>query len=433
MKFKLLILKYFIVFRLRRFFLRNKTLLSWFQGIKFRSQQKKWKNSEFYADLNHRAAKLNEYPVLYKAVFMKNFEAINTAGIALEEAFKVALDAENGMRINSEINGITVGLSSGTSGNRGVFLASEKERAQWVGAVLDRVIGLKLKKRKVAFFLRANSELYESVNSSLLQFDFYNIHDELEVQVERLNALNPDILVAQPSVLLRIAEGVNMGKCKIKPSKIISVAEVLEPIDERFLERVFDLDIDQVYQCTEGFLAFTCNKGNLHLNEYSLIIEKRYIDLEKKRFHPIITDLERVSQPIIRYELNDILIEGECTCGSVFTCLEQIEGRADDTLCFENQEGRKVYIYPDIFRRRIIKNCEWVHEYQLVQTGERELEYAIKAENGSSLISEQFKKEIAQLLEERGLVDIELEEVKYLDPKPGDKLRRIRNTNYEKA
>ena len=91
----------------------------------------------------------------------------------------------------------------------------------------------------------------------------------------------------------------------IKPQKVISVAEVLTPEDKAYLSNIFKQTIQQVYQCTEGFLASSCEHGTLHFNEDFLIIEKKYIDHEQSRFHPIITDLRRRSQPIIRYELND--------------------------------------------------------------------------------------------------------------------------------
>ena len=67
-------------------------------------------------------------------------------------------------------------------------------------------------------------------------------------------------------------------------------------------------------------------------------IEKEYIDPATRRFVPVITDFSRTSQPIIRYRLNDILTEAAapCACGSLFTAIERIEGRCDDTLYFSH-------------------------------------------------------------------------------------------------
>ena len=47
--------------------------------------------------------------------------------------------------------------------------------------------------------------------------------------------------------------------------------------------------------------------GTLHLNEDIVYIEREYLD--DRRFVPVVTDLERKAQPIIRYRLNDILVE----------------------------------------------------------------------------------------------------------------------------
>ena len=110
-------------------------------------------------------------------------------------------------------------------------------------------------------------------------------------------------------MLRKIAYWQQEGLITICPKKIISVAEVLEDIDRDFISATFKQTVHQVYQCTEGFLATTCKQGTLHMNEDLVHIEKEYLDQEKGIFVPIITDFMRKTQPIIRYRLNDILIE----------------------------------------------------------------------------------------------------------------------------
>ena len=117
----------------------------------------------FYKPFTQKKSGFDAFPIINKAIFMANFDSINTVNIELEEALAVAIKSEENRDFSPTIKGITAGLSSGTSGNRGVFLASEKERAYWVALVLDRVLGFSLKKRSIAFFLRANSNLYDSV------------------------------------------------------------------------------------------------------------------------------------------------------------------------------------------------------------------------------------------------------------------------------
>ena len=272
MRFKLKILFYLIRFRFSRML---------FGYALDKLQEKRWENlqiallkSPFYHDITIKNEIFSQYPVMNKSIFMKYFNSINTKEIDYKEAWNIALKAEKTRDFTPMKDNVTIGLSSGTSGNRGIFLASESERLLWVSCILDRVIGFSIKKRSVAFFLRANSNLYNSVQSKFLQFEFFDLLQPLEEQLDRLNNLNPSILVAQPSLLLEIAHKLEGGFVRIKPLKIISVAEVLYPEDKQYLERVFGQIIHQVYQCTEGLLATTCKYGTLHFNEDFLIIEK---------------------------------------------------------------------------------------------------------------------------------------------------------------
>lgn len=394
------------------------------QSYRWKKFQSTLAASPFYADLVKQNEKLENYPLMSKQSFMEHFDTINTHGIKKEIAFETALKAELSRDFSPMLKDVTVGLSSGTSGNRGIFLVSEKERAQWVTYVLDRVIGFSLKKRSVAFFLRANSNLYDSVQSNVLKFEFFDLLEDLQLHISRLNLLNPSILVAQPSMLLELGKEIEKGVISIQPEKIISVAEVLYPEDKKYLEKVFGKKIHQVYQCTEGFLASTCNEGVLHFHEDFLIIEKKYLDETKTRFHPIITDLKRCSQPIVRYELNDIIHElKDCPCGLKTIAIDKIEGRSDDMLLFENIDGLLVKIYPDFFRRAIILSNESISDYLLVQRSNSVIELYI---NGNQDLFENAKNGIETLLQDYSIVGIEINRIKNPSHKKGDKLRRIR-------
>jgi putative adenylate-forming enzyme len=423
MRFKIKILYYLIQVKLLKWLYRHN--LAALRQKRFQKLLGDLPKSPFYASYSAKTS-LEDFPVMDKSSFMSSFDKINTCGIALKEALHVAEQAENQRDFSPTINGITVGLSSGTSGNKGVFLASENERAQWVALVLDRVIGFSFRKRKVAFFLRANSNLYESVNSRSLSFHFFDLLKPLAEQGEKLDELNPNILVGPPSLLMELSKAVIEGKLNLSLDKIISVAEVLTPEDKYRLEKVFGQTIHQVYQCTEGFLAASCKEGRLHFNEDFLMIEKKYLGQEKTRFHPVITDLLRRSQPIIRYELNDIITEFKnCPCGNKMTAIDMIEGRADDILIFLNDLGEKVKIFPDFFRRAIIMSDSKIEDYALIQKGEKRLHLFVKSVNSTSFSA--AEKAILKLLTNQNISNVEILAIPDKDHIKGNKLRRIRN------
>jgi putative adenylate-forming enzyme len=357
---------------------------------------------------------------------MLEFNRINTLGLDLNQCMDIALNAERTRDFSPMIQGISVGLSTGTSGNRGIFLASLKERAAWVACMLDRVIGFSFRKRKLAFFLRANNNLYKSTPSGLIAFKYFDIFKPMTGHLDALNTFQPDILIAQPSILCMLADAQQEGRIGISPCKIISVAEVLSPEDRSYLEKAFGQRIHQVYQCTEGFLAASCKEGTLHFNEDFLNIERNYIDDAKERFHPVITDLLRHTQPIIRYELNDIIREKKhCPCGSQLTAIESIEGRSDDILLFRTRQGSSVPVFPDLIRRCIVLADEQVTDYCLIQRSEDRLQLYIDSTSGNSL--QTVCGAILDLLTNLDIHNVVVEEIGDSPFLIGNKKRRVRN------
>lgn len=314
---------------------------------------------------------LSDYPIINKAIFMANFDSINAYGITQQQALNIALKAEQSRDFTPTFqaaNGekITVGLSSGTSGSRGIFLVSERETARWAGYMLRRMLPRPyLSRHSIAFFLRANSNLYTAVRSRLIRFEFYDLLQNLDLHINQLNQQNPSILIAPAQVLQQLAQ---RDDVRIAPKKIISVAEVLEEQVKQQLQQRFGVTIHQIYQCTEGFLAHTCEHGNLHLNEDMVLFEHDWLD--ETRFAPIITDFNRTSQTMIRYRLDDVLQINHqpCPCGSAFTRIEAIEGRCDDILQAIDLNGKTVPLYADFVRRAMISGS-LIQDYRVEQHG----------------------------------------------------------------
>lgn len=207
----------------------------------------------------------------------------------------------------------------------------------------------------------------------MLDFKYFDISKSMEEQVEILQQFQPTILIAPPSVLMILAKFVEDNKLSIQPIKVISVAEVLTQEDSEYFRSIFKQPfIHQVYQCTEGFLGYTCECGSFHLNEDIAYIEKEYVD--ERRFIPIITDFVRSSQPIVRYRLNDILVESDkkCPCGSALMVIEKIEGRMDDVFLFNTREGKEISVFPDYISRCVIYVPD-IKEYRVYQKSKTEI------------------------------------------------------------
>jgi putative adenylate-forming enzyme len=393
------------------------------------------KCSPFYRELWGGAplAGWRQFPIIGKEIMMEHFDTLNTAGISREEALEVALEAERSRNFQPRIGNITVGLSSGTSGNRGLFLVSESEQAAWAGAMLAKVLPEPFwRPQNIAFFLRANSNLYQSVQSGKLQFQYFDLLESIESHVERLNRYNPGILAAPPSMLRLLALHKQNGLLTNCPHTVISVAEVLDPIDADAIVEAFGGRIHQIYQCTEGFLASTCSFGTLHLNEDIVHIGKDYVDGDGsgRKFVPVVTDFSRTTQPIIRYRLNDVLTEAEapCPCGSLFTTIEAIEGRCDDVFYLASlEDGRLIPVFPDYWSRAIISASPKILEYRIIQLGEAAVELQLLVTPGADqgAIQKRAADAIAELAQRMNCRAPKLAFASYSAPLRGQKLRRV--------
>ncbi|MBO1510267.1 F390 synthetase-related protein [Metabacillus bambusae] len=388
---------------------------------------------EFYKDYQNEIQEHNweSLPIIDKSIMMNHFDDFNTVGIKKKRALEIAFEAERTRDFTAKIADISIGLSSGTSGNRGVFLVSDKEAAKWAGAVLAKLLpGSLIEKQKIAFFLRANNNLYSTTENGRITFQFFDLLDDFPTHIHRLNELMPTIIIAPPSMLRKLAEWQIEDKILIRPIKIVSVAEVLEDLDKRFIEEVFQQTLHQVYQCTEGFLAVTCSHGTLHMNEDLVAIQKEYLDKEKGIFVPILTDFTRTTQPIIRYRLNDILIErkAHCPCGSHFLALERIDGRCDDLFYGYKTDGGDVgVLFPDFIRRAIMLASDHILEYKVTQMDLTTIEVKLKVNASSESVKEVVISEITKLWKQNRLVVPDIHFSPY-DLIPSDKKRkRIEN------
>ncbi len=309
------------------------------------------------------------FPTVDKAQMMAAFDRFTTVGARGDDAMRIALDAERQRDFSGTVAGCTVGLSSGTSGHRGLFLVSPAEQTRWAGTILARAIPDLRPGHRVAFFLRANSRLYERTGS-VVRFRFFDLMQPLHEVIDALEAFAPQLIVAPPSLLGLLADARHRGALRISPSRLISVAEVLEPQDRARLEAVFQAPVGEVYQCTEGLVGVTCRQGAMHVQEDVMVLQPEPVTPDDPtRVTPVLTDLWRLAQPIIRYRLGDVLqLDARpCACGSSWQRIAAIDGRQDDLCLFPQGDDRLRVVFPDVIRRMVLLADARIAEYCALQ------------------------------------------------------------------
>jgi putative adenylate-forming enzyme len=383
---------------------------------------------------------LENFPLLTKRSFLEHFGELNRPGITLGEATAAALRAERERDFQPTLrDGVTVGLSSGTSGSRHVFLAGRRDRCRWAGQILARMLSAESLRQlvdpwapplRIALFLRANSNLYTTLRSRRVRFDYHDLTRPFEDLMMDLETRPPHILVAPATVLAEIARRVLRQAASGNPfsglRQVISVAEVLDRRDRDLIERAFSLPVGQIYQAAEGFLGSTCAQGRIHLNEDHMHIERRWMDDRRERFQPVITDFSRHTQWFVRHLLTDVLRPAAtpCPCGARTTSLEGIEGREEEILWSrEVGSGRLGPVFPDVLRQALYAMEEPPEQYRIEQHGER---WVVQLSPCTPPMETAVRAALASLLEGLRLKPPPLQfETWYAQP-PGEKQKRLR-------
>lgn len=327
---------------------------------------------------------LTELPILDKADVLARFADLNTRGVSLDDCLAAVRAAEQGRDFGTALRGLSVGVSSGTSGQQAAFLTSGAERDRWAAEVLARALPQGLARpERITLVLRAGGPLYETVDGGRISFRFVDLALPADRLVDEVVDTAPTILVAPPSVLVMVARDGRLRRGRGNGAglrRVFSVAEVLDPHDGVAIEAGLGMRVDQVYQATEGFLGMSCHEGRLHLAEDLVVIERE--DLGGGRFTPVVTDLFRTSQAVLRRRLGDVLVPGRepCACGAATTVIEQIEGRCDDVLWLPRAgaHGEQTGPYFPDFVRAAVLAVPNVVDFRVVQTGVDRIDLAVE-------------------------------------------------------
>jgi putative adenylate-forming enzyme len=257
----------------------------------------------------------------------------NSLGLGAETLAAGAEAAEHGG--SGEVRpGVFAGFSTGSSGIRGVFLSSEAERARYLGQSLAKLLpDPPLRRRRIGLCLRANNALYRDVaKTGPFEFRYFSLATPARERSREIEAFAPDIFIAPSHVLAELAR-LAASKEFLPPrfERLFYGAEPMGAAERAWITQTLGARPDPIYQATEGFLGASCERGALHLNEDSIAFEFEPV-AGSDRHRPIVTDLRRTSQPIVRVRLDDIVqfLDAPCSCGSLLRAIHPIEGRVTD-------------------------------------------------------------------------------------------------------
>ena len=158
--------------------------------------------------------------------------------------------------------------------------------------------------------------------------------------IDRWRAEKPQVFLGYSGALGFLARYLEGNGVKLpSPKTVIASAEMLTEADREVIERVFRAPVFERYGCREmAVIASECEyHDGLHINVENLYLE--YDPLEtlpdgRVRARLMITDLENLVFPFIRYQIGDIVIinpdQKRCRCGRNLPTISEVGGRVSD-------------------------------------------------------------------------------------------------------
>lgn len=383
---------------------------------------------------NFSEADLRSLPVLTKKEVMANFDRIVTdPNLTLERVNEHVNHLDADAYLDDQYRTV---VTSGTGGVRGIFVYG------WDEWITYSLIATRWRTRSgenpyapVGTFFAYNTK---HVSGALHAFsrDFAgdgplsvtHLPATLPITeiVAGLNAAQPSVLTGYPSVIHLLALEALAGRLTIEPNWVATSGEQLTDDIKSAVRTAWNVEIYDTWGCTEGVFACSCSPGSpMHLPDDLAIIEpvdenNQPVPYGQPAAKILLTNLYNMTQPLIRYEINDpmTMIDDPCECGCAHRRITDIQGRRDTF--FEYENGTIVH---SIGMQGVLLGDPNVVEVQVTQT-QRGIVVSIVAQGECDTV--QLRDNLVELLGRSGLDDPEVTvvEVESLERMWSGKLRQ---------
>jgi phenylacetate-CoA ligase len=162
------------------------------------------------------------------------------------------------------------------------------------------------------------------------------IDDEaIRLFVKQVRRYRPTLLFGHAHSLYLLARRWRHGDLpKYRFAGAVSTAMVLRDFERQSVQDTFGCQVFDRYGCEEvSLIASECEAhAGLHVNTDTLFMEP--LQVAGREAPVVVTDLNNLAMPFIRYEIGDMAIEAgwPCPCGRTYPLLSRVAGRLADYL-----------------------------------------------------------------------------------------------------
>ena len=313
--------------------------------------------------------------------------------------------------------------TSGSSGPTTIIYTDRKALAYQHAAVLRayRWMGLGIGERLVRFWgtqLDTKRKAKDTIKDLLLNRKTFSTHaldpGSLAKYHNELVRTHPAAIYGFTSAIYEFARFIadnDLAMDTVTLKAILVTGEPLFGHQRELMEAVFRCRVYNEYGCAEvGPVAYECPEGQLHI-----MAENVHVEIERgregavgERGNLVMTELNNLGMPIIRYRMGDVgvLAEEACSCARGLPVLKEISGRLLDSI--RTPDGRNVHgMYFEYLPKYFIGE---IRQFQIVQEDlERIKVRVVRDPQFSEYTLRRFESEIRKVIGQRVAVDFVVE------------------------
>ncbi|MGM0445902.1 MAG: phenylacetate--CoA ligase family protein [Bacillota bacterium] len=381
-----------------------------------------YKKSSFYKKLYKKSGidykeldniELENLPVVNKKMIMDNFNDVLTINNIKKNDIVKFIEKNPDPKKMYKDKYIVV-HSSGTTGEIGYYIYTKKnwELLKAVGSSrLFNSFSLKSKKYAfigavdghyagISFFLSPVNKIEQLFYKDYLIID---INYPLESYIDKLNEFQPDIISGYPSALELLIDYQKDRKLDINPEHIICGGEPLSTTVINKIKKHWNKTPYNFYGTSESILM------GVGIGSEGIYIFDDLVIVEIKDEKILLTNLYNYSQPLIRYEINDLMTKSDIkNIGWPFKHVENISGRTEDLLWLINNKNEYDFIHPIVIVELHLKG---VKRYQLTKLSDRKIMIkVVKQKNADkSKIENNIKDKLEKIIQKKDMTNVMLD------------------------
>lgn len=408
--------------------------------------------SPFYRDrlrgIDVRRCPLRELPILTKPEMMEQFDDIVTDPRITKKRL-TGFMAEPGHVGRRFLDRYAVSHTSGSQGQPALIVQEHRDMllpfalqtargqrgCRRPGDILRRLLHrprIALVTQRPGFY--ASGAMFAYLNAARLPIDLVrlSVFDPIDQLVARLNELRPNFLIGYTSSLEMLAREQEAGRLKLRESdnleQLTNISEPLPPSVRQRIEASFGVPIADDYAMAEcaGLTSGCPFHAGAHLNTDLAILE--VVDSQNQPVPDgepgdkiLVTNLYNHVQPIIRYEIGDVVTMNPtpCACGSPFPLIRSVAGRTKERFWVRVDDGYRELPY--FLFLAALHHCVDLAEHQVVQVDFNHFLIRVAPQAGRTVSAERVRALVHQSVSAEGLDDVvqyDIEVVPRLLPDP---------------